>query len=89
MKLYTEEQVKEAIELAREKYPNNITLTTKGIMHQLTPIELPTDEEIDPNGPYESNSGPDVFNSDYDIGYHNGWKAGAKYVLDKIKGGEK
>ena len=43
-------------------------------------IQLPTDEEIHPNSPYESNS-------DWDIGYHNGWKQGAKWMRDKIKGG--
>lgn len=46
VKLYTEEQVKEAIELAREKYPKDIILTTKGVLTQFTPIELPSDKEI-------------------------------------------
>jgi hypothetical protein len=56
MKLYTEEQVREAIELAREGiriYRVNEFETEKEFDHSedyiltsLTPIELPSDEEI-------------------------------------------
>jgi hypothetical protein len=45
MKLYTEEQVKMAIQMA-DKYNYLITLEECGILNQLTPIELPSDEEI-------------------------------------------
>ena len=44
MKLYTEEQVKEAIKEARNYYDS--VLTEEGIIQCLTPIELPSDEEI-------------------------------------------
>jgi len=49
MKLYTEEQVKMAIQMA-DKYNYLITLEECGILNQLTPIELPSDEEILKNG---------------------------------------
>ena len=42
MKLYTEEQVKMAIQMA-DKYNYLITLEECGILNQLTPIELPSD----------------------------------------------
>jgi hypothetical protein len=41
-KLYTEEQVKMAIQMA-DKYNYLITLEECGILNQLTPIELPSD----------------------------------------------
>ena len=45
MKLYTEEQVKMANQMA-DKYNYLITLEECGILNQLTPIELPNNEEI-------------------------------------------
>jgi hypothetical protein len=42
MKLYTEEQVIEAMKLARHTYD-----TKDEIFKRFTPIELPSDEEID------------------------------------------
>lgn len=45
MKLYTEEQVKMAIQMA-DKYNYLITLEECGILNQLIPIELPNNEEI-------------------------------------------
>ena len=45
MKLYTEEQLLKAIQLGRN-YGGWIT-TEPEILKQLTPIELPSDEEID------------------------------------------
>lgn len=77
MKLYTEEQVREAIELAREKYPNNIILTTKGIMHQLTPIELPSEGDIIEASHTEI----------YQVTF-NPFASGALWMRDKIKGGQ-
>jgi hypothetical protein len=49
MKLYTEEQVKHAIKMARSSY--NLFTTPfiyehDQVIEQLTPIELPTDEQI-------------------------------------------
>ena len=51
MKLYTEEQVKKAIESARENsfgsdFQRWLTKSEESIMKDLTPIELPSDDEI-------------------------------------------
>jgi hypothetical protein len=45
MKLYTEEQVRKAIDLGRDYY-DGWDRTEKDIINSLTPIELPSDEEI-------------------------------------------
>ena len=80
MKLYTEEQLREAIELAREKYQSDMMLSTNGIMLQFTPIQLPSDDEI----LYESQG---VFVNRIDL-YEEGFIDGAEWVVNKIKGGE-
>ena len=49
MKLYTEEQVFKAIQMA-DKYHYLITSEECDIVNSLTPIELPSDEEILKNG---------------------------------------
>jgi len=46
MKLYTEEQVFKAIQMA-DKYHYLITSEECDIVNSLTPIELPSDEEIE------------------------------------------
>lgn len=78
MKLYTEEQVKRAIELARESDSDYFVLdfyngTTDEIVGELTPIELPSDEEIE----------RDLFplTTEFDAGF----LAGGKYVIEQIK----
>jgi hypothetical protein len=43
-KLYTEEQVKEAIRMTRNEYPLRYL---QDIINDLTPIEIPSDEEIE------------------------------------------
>ena len=64
MKLYTKEQVKKAIESARENsfgsdFQRWLTKSEESIMKGLTSIELPSDEElkkqfdIDEYGPYD------------------------------------
>ena len=76
MKLYTEEQVKMAIQMA-DKYNYLITLEECGILNQLTPIELPSDEEIEKI--YEGRVGV--------IRY--AFIRGAKWMRNKIQGGNK
>ena len=76
VKLYTEEQVKMAIQMA-DKYNYLITLEECGILNQLTPIELPSDEEICEEA--DSLFGPDP----QDFAFYRG----AKFVIDKIQGG--
>jgi len=81
MKIYTEEQVKKAIESARENsfgsdFQRWLTKSEENIMKELTPIELPSDEEL-----------YNVFEPKtmYDLNYLNG----AKWMRDKIQGGNK
>ena len=74
MKLYTEEQVKMAIQMA-DKYNYLITLEECGILNQLTPIKLPNHYEIwDEAHKEESNE------------RHYAFMRGAKWMRDKIGG---
>jgi hypothetical protein len=71
MKLYTEEQVREMLENAG-KYPRQIDF----LLENLTPIELPSDEEILKQG-----------NLIRDVWEQTIYMSGAKWVRDKIQGG--
>ena len=73
MKLYTEEQVRQAIKMA-DKYHHILESEEIEIVSILEPIELPSDEEI-----YEASIGQCTFMPSY--------IAGAKWMRDKIKGG--
>lgn len=77
MKLYTEEQVRKLLKKAfwQDFYEGD---TEENLISELTPIELPTDEEI------ENLVGDGMH--DY---YKGGFSEGAKYVIDKIRGGNK
>ena len=75
MKLYTEKEVRNAIQLS-DKYHYILDSEENEIINALTPIELPSYEEIE-NG-YE----PKTM---YDLGYLDG----AKWLRDKIQGGNK
>ena len=80
MKLYTEEQVKKAIELAQECEHEcggvYFDYTEKEIIDELSPIELPSDEEIH-NEAFKQTR------------YSDSFIRGAKWMRDKIKGGNK
>jgi hypothetical protein len=82
MKLYTEEQVKMAIQMA-DKYNYLITLEECGILNQLTPIELPSDEGIKKIMELD-----DMEFDEFDP-YHVSHLDGAKWMRDKIQGGNK
>ena len=65
-KLYTEEEVRKLL--------NEILMLSSSVddaINSLTPIKLPTDEEID----------------DEAIGSSNSFRSGAKWMRNKIKGG--
>lgn len=88
MKLYTEEQVKEAIKMAKVyTIDNEVGFYHKNseyeIMMLLTPIELPCDEEIE-KGVNCSNLG-----LRYDFSMSAGFKKGAKWMRDLINGNNK
>ena len=74
MKLYTEEQVKQMFEQFQTHLPFHYEILLKEHMNELTPIELPSNEEIVKDSKYKSLSGI-------------GWIEGAKWMRDKIQGG--
>ena len=84
MKLYTEEQLREAIKIAREgvRSEDNIINSLNFIKPS---IELPSDEEI-------SEESMDVYGklsaSITDVLQYKAFKRGAKWMRDKIQGGE-
>ena len=79
MKLYTEEQMKDAIlESFLSTYPTN----GNDILSKYKPIELPSDEEID-NQIAEELSGFEESECDYE--YSGGFEYGAKWVIEQIK----
>lgn len=78
MKLYTEFELKFAMDTARCQQD----LTFDEVLQQLTPIEIPSDMEIIAKSKQE----PD--NSDIETAARIGYVAGAKWMRDKI-GGDK
>lgn len=71
MKLYTEEQVRKAIELARDTHPEGRVYMQREeydysmdeIFDKLTPTELPSDEEIDKMAYYDFKEKIEKYNS--------------------------
>jgi hypothetical protein len=82
MKLYTEQEVRDAIDMAREGVRSK-----DGIIDTLNfikpPIELPSDEEIEKANPFVFGS-KHLGTRDMDI-----WELGAIWMRDKIKGDNK
>lgn len=87
-KLYTEEQVRKAWNTA---YVDALALDNEDykpifyddFIASLTPIQLPTDEEIENNA--YSDRQVDYWEHEQQIGFERG----AKWMRDKIKGGDK
>ncbi len=82
MKLYTEEQIRNAMRadfILDEEIDN--------LINKLTPIELPSDEEICEEGKLVfSEKGKTIYT------HYNtvpSWSDGAKWMRDKIQGGNK
>jgi len=82
MKLYTEEQVKMAIQMA-DKYNYLITLEECGILNQLTPIELPSDEEIEKES-FDLYANHNTYS--LNVRQYKAFKRGAKWMRNKIQG---
>ena len=77
MKLYTEEQVKKAMYAMDDiKYMN---YSDSEIIDTLTPIELPSDEEIEEESPYIPNDSK----IDY-LSHQEGFIKGAKWMKEQI-----
>jgi len=81
MKLYTEEQVREMLEVCIDIDLYEHILTFEDILKTQTPIALPSDEEI------EASQFP--LNSPEQELYNGGREEGAKWMRDKIQGGKK
>ena len=79
MKLYTEEQVRKAI---NDAYWCCSKLEVECVFDKLTPIELPSDDEIDEESPYVPNDASIDF-----WAHKEGFLDGAKWMRDKIQGG--
>ena len=79
MKLYTEEQVRQAMDFVRGYH----RMSDTQFIETLTPIELPSDAEIDTfiNAPRDYKMCPNE--------YREGIEEGAKWMRDKIQGGNK
>ena len=76
MKLYTEEQVRKMLEVCilSDKYPDVLTLND--VLKTQTPIQIPSDEQI--------------IDRALEVGYTNNlFTIGAKWMRDKIQGGNK
>jgi hypothetical protein len=85
MKLYTEEQVRKAIELSRDTHPQGMGYVVKDVydysmdevVDLLTHIELPSDKEI-----------WDKADEELSGVRHYAFMRGAKWMRDKIQGGK-
>ena len=83
MKLYTEEQVKLAMHLS---VLTDSSFTFKEIFKQLTPIELPSDEDIEDKGKWVfNNAGHTIFTNYNTV---PSWVEGAKWMKEQILGKE-
>jgi hypothetical protein len=82
MKLYTEEEIKRGLD-----NPISFDMTTDEFINSLTPIELPSNEEIEQSSLkwfMTANKHEIIF----DLGWMKIFEAGAKYAINKIQGGE-
>ena len=91
MKLYTEEQMHTVMLLALGRYEihsnRKVLKENHDLIDSLTPIELPSDEEIEEYAdnvmPYAEKIGGETYTA------YRAIKLGAKWMLNKIQGGNK
>jgi hypothetical protein len=76
MKLYTEEQVIKLTKAAFTAGQNHNSFIFWEELKNITPIEMPSDEEIEERIGFE-----------YPATYQNAFKEGAKWMRNKIQGG--
>jgi hypothetical protein len=89
MKLYTEEQVRKLLKKAfwQDFYEGD---TEENLISELTPIELPTDEEIEKELFYQKQVMNPYPTEEYAYtAYEKGFMEAAKWMRDKIRGGNK
>ena len=82
MKIYTEEEVMKLM-LSMKTYIESHNLIFQVQLEQLNPIELPSDEEIETEA---SDFGKKYRATTYE---KSAYVIGAKYVINKIQGGNK
>ena len=82
MKLYTEDQVIQMTQAAFTAGQNHNTFIFGEVYKNITPIEIPSDDDI-----YQAE--PKECSGDFDLGVMNGFRKGAKWMRDKIQGGKK
>jgi len=75
MKLYTEEQVRKAHQNGRHGGHNENWYTTDDYIDSLTPIELPSEFEIDDK----------IEDSSYSLEFDAGFKFGVEWLINHIK----
>ena len=93
MKLYTEEQVRKAIELSRDTHPQGMGYVVKDVydysmdevVDLLTHIELPSDEEIEKES-FDLYANHNTYSLNFR--QYKAFKRGAKWMRNKIQGGE-
>jgi predicted solute-binding protein len=78
VKLYTEEEVRRAIELSDGR-------STDEVFAGLTPIELPSDEEIEKES-FDLYANHNTYS--LNVRQYKAFKRGAKWMSNKIQGGE-
>ena len=83
MKLYTEEQVLRMLEVCRDSDLYEHILTFEDIVKTETPIELPSDEEIENESPYVPKDSHIIC-----FAHQDGFIDGAIWLREKIQGGE-
>lgn len=79
MKLYTEEQVRKMLMICHDSDLYEHISTSDDILETQTPIELPSDEEI----------GQEFKHGSENWEVRQALEVGAKWMRDKIKGGNK
>ena len=93
VKLYTEEQVRKAIELSRDTHPQGMGYVVKDVydysmdevVDLLTHIELPSDEEIEKES-FDLYANHNTYS--LNVRQYKAFKGGAKWMRDKIQGGK-
>ncbi len=84
MKLYTEEQVRQMLEVCRDSDLYDHILTFDDILKTETPIELPSDEEIEKES-FNLYANHNTYL--LQVRQYKAFKRGAKWMRDKIQGG--
>ena len=85
MKLYTEDQVFNLFENFQLHLPFHYELLLKEHINSLTPIELPSDEDICNKAEEIAHNYFDMHNTNHYQGLEEGAKRMAKWMLEQIK----